>query len=47
MQNDLQRIEDDQAFKQWLKEQHKAMNEPDLMELLELGIFDGRVPRRR
>ena len=47
MQNDLQRIEEDQAFKQWLKEQHKAMNEPDLADLLDLGIFDGPVSGRR
>ena len=50
MQNDLQRIEDDQVFKHWLKEQHKAMNEPDLMDLmdlLDLGIFDGPVSGRR
>ena len=47
MQNDLERIEDDQVFKQWLKEQQKAMNEPDLMDLLDLGIFDGPVSGRR
>ena len=47
MQNDLQRIEDDQVFKHWLKEQQKAMNEPDLPDLLDLGIFDGPVSGRR
>ena len=47
MRNDLQRIEDDQVFKRWLKEQQKAMNEPDFGDLLDLGIFDGPVPRRR
>ena len=47
MQNDLQRIEDDLVFKHWLKEQQKAMNEPDLPDLLDLGIFDGPVSGRR
>jgi len=47
MQSDLRRIEDDQAFKHWLKEQHKAMNEPDLMDLLDLGIFDRPRSGRR
>lgn len=47
MQNDLQRIEDDQVFKRWLKEQQKAMNEPDLTDLLDLRIFDGPVSGRR
>jgi len=47
MQNDLQRIEDDQVFKRWLKEQQKAMDELDLPDLLDLGIFDGPVSGRR
>ena len=50
MQNDLQRIEEDQVFKRWLKEQQKGMDEPDLpdlLNLLDLGIFDGPVSGRR
>ena len=50
MQNDLQRIGDDQVFKRWLKEQQKGMDEPDLpdlLNLLDLGIFDGPVSGRR
>ena len=50
MQNDLQRIENDQVFKRWLKEQQKGMEEPDLpdlLNLLDLGIFDGPVSGRR
>jgi len=47
MQNDLQRIEDHQVFKRWLKEQQKAMDELDLPDLLDLGIFDGPVSGRR
>ena len=47
MQNDLQRIEDDKIFKRWLKEQQKAMDELDLPDLRDLGIFDGPVSGRR
>ena len=47
MQNDLQRIEDDQVFKRWLKEQQNAMDELDLPDLPDLGIFDRPVSGRR
>lgn len=40
MQSDLKRIEDDQVFKRWLKEQRKLMDEPSLVDLLDLEIFD-------
>jgi len=47
MQNDLQRIEDDRAFKRWLREQKELMDEPDLAALLDLGILDALISGRR
>jgi hypothetical protein len=47
MQHDLQRIDDDQHLRHWLKAQQPSRDAPELADILDLAMFVGRPPRRR